>query len=374
MTRRPLLWLSALGAVVAAVVVVPTAAGGQSVFWNITIETDAVALDHEIDIAGDAEVRGGGIGLVVAETVTVTITQREDLPPACGEDTITRTVEVVDGRYAAPISVPCNGPYRIGVVANGTIGDSGDPAERDIGVAATPLPPAKPFSSPLGNGIRVTWPATPYPDALGWILITKAGNFYFSADQTSADLGPEVRGSTLGMRAVHWGDEGPDGPRAVSDVGPFHLDTTTSDTNDSDPDDSDDTDDTAPPTPPAGGPGATVPSSSTNPPTTSGPTRGTGSPQPLPDGFSETLPFGTRPESFVPGSSPATEPSDDVEQATGQPAPAGLVRTTQKTSPGLVAPFALAVMMLTVAAHIAWYLRRSRPGGGRPGGGQVRPI
>jgi hypothetical protein len=43
---------------------------------------------------------------------------------------------------------------------------------------------------------------------------------------------------------------------------------------------------------------------------------------------------------------------------------AGFVETSERRTPGLVAPFAIAVLMLTVAAHIGWYLRRSRPGSG----------
>lgn len=370
MTHRPRLWLSALGAAVGVVVAVPSPVDAQAFGWQVTVETDAVAEDHEIDVVGDATFLGGLGGATDADKVTLTLTQRTPLPPACGtgEPVVKEVDEVVDGRYEATISVSCNGPYRIEAIAHLGRATSVTPVVEDVGVEALPLPPPAPHSEGTATGIHVWWDPSPHPDAVGWVLHSAAPPQDFSVGQLETDLGPQYGGTTLAVEAVHWGVEGPTGPTVGSGPGRF---TTAAQSNGNTISTDPPTDSTDPPnltTTPGGG--ATVPSG-TDPPTTSGPDLGTGSSQPLPDGFTEQLPFGTRPESFVPGSSPASDAPDDAEQAAGDPAPTGLVRTTQRTSPGLVAPFALALLMLTVAAHIAWYLRRSRPGGGP---GQVRPV
>src|SRR5262249_23644732 len=118
------------------------------------------------------------------------------------------------------------------------------------------------------------------------------------------------------------------------------------------------------PTPPSTPPPSTPPSG-TPPPSTNGtPTRGTGAPSTtLPEGYSPELPFGAPDKAFVPGGEPARRPSSNAEErAVSRSEPiGGLVRTTEKQAPGLVAPFALGLLMLTIAVHIAWYLRRTRP-------------
>jgi hypothetical protein len=374
MTRRPLLWLSALGAALGAVAAVPPAVGAQNLEWTITVETPATVDSHVIEIAGEARILGGALpGLLEAETATITVVPGSVLPPACAIPEPSRTVDVEGGRYRTAIEVRCNGPHRIEVVAHAKTGDSGAPKRQDVGVAETPAPPLPPSGKGTADGrVHVTWNASPHPDAHGWTLISAVGEDTFSADQLATDL--DTPRSTLALRAVHWGAEGPGGPTIESEMSDFTVSVEYQGKTVDPPIDTSSTQPNPPPDPDRPGGGATIPAG-TDPPSTSGPSRGTGAPPTSADGFSDTLPFGTRPEAFVPGSTPATEAQDDVEQAAGEAAPAGSFRTTEKTSPGLVAPFALAVMMLTVAAHIAWYLRRSRPGGGGSvGGGQVRPT
>lgn len=360
MTPRPLLWLSALGAALGAVAVVPSPVGAQDDGWTITIETDDVAETHEVHVAGDIE---SALWLIDAERATVTVEPGSVLPAACDAEPMAHTVGVEDGRYEATISVRCNGPYEIQVVAHDDdLGTSSESRTRQIGVEAKPSAPEKPRREVTATGIHVSWDASSHPDAVGWVLLTAGGSLAFSVDELETNLGTDLRRSTLALQAVHWGAEGPNGPTTTSDPSIFLS--ALEDDDATDPPEA--TESTDPPS--TDGTTATDPSDTSSTSTSNPPGSSTGSDESLPDGYSEELPFGTVDGSFVPGSRPS-EAQDDAEQAASS-SPAGLVRTTEKREPGLVAPFALAVMMLTVAAHIAWYLRRSRT----PGGGQVTPL
>ncbi|HEU5149512.1 MAG TPA: hypothetical protein VFU19_03390 [Iamia sp.] len=366
MTRRPMLWIAATAVAASTVTAIPSVAGADPApLWTVTI--DAPATDEvptrTMTIEGAAE----WLGLQgSADSVTITV-HPVDLPADCGPPT-TWTGPVERGRYRVPVDVACNGPHRVEVVAENQWGaTSGGPAVREIGVAEPPpTPDAVGLAETPEGGLAVTWGPTTDVDSEGWILKTNDGEIPFGPGVVRTTLPPASRRATVSVRAVRWGADGPSKSTVMSSysmenrlAGQRPPSTTTEPPQSTDPEPPPSSNPPTTSTRPSGG---GVPPSST----TSGPTRGTGAPSTtLPEGYSEELPFGTPDDSFVPGD-PGRRPVEAEESAVSSSSPvAGLVRTTEKRSPGLVAPFALGLLMITIAAHIAWYLRRSRPTGGQ---------
>jgi len=373
MTCRPLLWITASAVVLGAAAWSPAPAGAQAAGWTVSIADPGPIESHAFEVAGSVSYLGGPV-----ESVTVTLVPRFTLPASCGPAPSPTTVAPSgDGTYRAAMEVTCNGPYQVQVVATSkpVLGSlvpmsSGEPERQDVGVAEPPEPPLLEWVEASTAGAIATWSAAPSPDAAGWIIRVNetVEHQYDDPAATSAELQGDFGSATFDMRALRWGAEGPGTGAIASDVSnewllsEHHPPGSTPGT----------TPNSEPPPPPGGGPSTTPtpPGGATPTPTTGAriPTRGQDSQATLPEGYTEELPFGTVDDAFVPGSS-TTVPDTDEEQAFGGTSPsAGLVRTTEKTSPGLVAPFALALLMITIAAHIAWYLRRSRSSGG---GGQV---
>ncbi|HEV7720019.1 MAG TPA: hypothetical protein VGO60_01980 [Iamia sp.] len=365
MTCRPLLWTTATAVVLGAAAWSPAPAGAQSLEWTVTIDVASEVASHTVVVSGTVT---PPLAVGEASSVDVSLTPK-GLPDACGTEPFRTTVAPSGRDYVAPVDVVCNGPYEISVVGRGGLTAS-NPETQDVGVAEPPEPPLLEDVELSTGGAVATWSAAPAPDAAGWIIRVNESveHQYDDPASNSAELSGSFGSATFDMRALSWGAGGPGTDAIASPVSnqliPAEGPTVTVPSTDPDPPPG--TDPTLPP-----GPGTTPtpPGGSTPTPTTGHvPTRGQGSPETLPEGYSEELPFGTVDDAFVPGSS-TTAPNTDEEQAAAGTSPsAGLVRTTEKTSPGLVAPFALALLMITIAAHIAWYLRRSKPSGG---GGQV---
>jgi len=370
MTHRPLLWITASAVVLGAAAWSPASAGAAAAGWTITIADPGAIESHRFAVTGNIDLAGGDV-----ESVTVTLEPSFALPESCGPAPAPTTVAPSGTTYRADVEVTCNGPYEVQVVANGKMllgalaVSSGEPETHDVGVAEPPEPPVLDLVEASPAGAVANWSAAPRPDAAGWIIRVneRDEHQYDDPAATSVELAGDFGSATFDMRALSWGAGGPGTGPVESDVsnGWLLTDYQPPDTNPEPPP-------TDPPPGPGGGPGTTptptTPGGGTPTPTTGRiPTRGPGSQDTLPEGYTEELPFGTVDDAFVPGSS-TTRPDADEEQAAGTSPSAGLVRTSERTSPGLVAPFALALLLITVAAHIAWYLRRSKPS---DGGGQV---
>ena len=371
MTCRSLLWIAAAAVSVGAVASTPSIAGADpDPGWNVTIDEPAT----EVVESKTLRIEGTAANVLLQpDSVTVTLVPQEGMPVECTPEPGTAPV---DGgqRYSIELPVLCNGPHQIQVVAHDDdLGlGSGQPATRTIGVAERPARPIYPDLDVTDEGgLEVTWLPTSDLDAAGSVLLVN-GREITVAHGTEYILGPADRRASVGVAALRWGA---DGPNTTTVASPFSAENILPLDNSNTPDNIDPPpSQSTTPDPPAATPSPSTPGpSGTAPPSTNGssiPTRGTGAPSTtLPEGYSEELPFGAPDDAFVPGSESDGRPSSEAEErAVSRAAPVGgLVRTSEKRSPGLVAPFALGLLMITIAAHIAWYLRRSRP----TGGGQV---
>lgn len=373
MTCRSLLWIAAAAVSVGVVASTPSIAGADpDQGWNVTIDEPATSevVSKTLRIEGTAA--NEGLVPVPPDSVTVTVAP-QGLPETCGSDVV-GTAPVERDRYVIEIPVLCNGPHQIRVVAHAGLGiSSGGPRVRDVGVIEAPTVPSAPeLEESAEGGLMVTWAPTNDLDAAGSVLRVDDREIPVAPGVAALTLPPANRSSIVSVRALRWGAGGPgstvsseysmgnalvmQNPHTPDNTEPPPSQPTTPDPP------------AATPTPPPPGPSGTAP------PSADGgaiPTRGTGAPSTtLPEGFSEELPFGAPDGAFVPGSEPDRRPSSEGEErAVSRAAPVGgLVTTTEKRSPGLVVPFALGLLLFTIAVHIAWYLRRSRP----TGGGQVR--
>ena len=374
MTCRSLLWIAAAAVTVGAVASTPSIAGADpDVGWNVTIDGPATSevATKQLRITGTAA-REGLIDVLPPEKVSVRVVP-QGLPAGCTE--ATGTADVVEERYELEVGVLCNGRYEIQVVAHAGVFSSGGAATRDLGVAEPAPRPEPPRLEVTGEGgLHASWDPSNELDADGTILMVNFREIRLAPGVVEATLPPSDRRAAVAVRALRWGAGGPgttvsspeSGSQVIGEVNP-HTPTNPQPPSTLPPS-------TLPPStlppPSPPGPSGTVPSG-----TTGGgiPTRGTGaSSTTLPAGYSEELPFGAPDDAFVPGAEPNRRPSSEAEERAVSSAapPGGLVRTTEKRSPGLVVPFALGLLMITMAVHIAWYLRRSRPSGG----GQVRPT
>jgi hypothetical protein len=374
MTRHLLLWITACAVTLGAVTATPAAVGAQedAAGWNVTIdpmgpEKSDVVDTRRLEITGDATL----VGVIPVENVTVTVVPRPPLPPECGSARSAMS-GVSAGRYAVVIEVVCNGPYEIQAVARSGRFDSGAPTTRTIGVGEIPPPPPDaPISETKpGGGLRLTWPASGDVDSAGWILLVDSTATPLEPDVLSRDVPPGPDSVMLALRSVRWGPGGPGVDTLASGDSRWVLVDLQTETPNTEPTPTVPTPTEPPVSTPNPGPGGTTPTG-TSPPSTNGgtPPPGTGSTAPLPEGYTEELPYGVPDDAFVPEDRVAvdSEATDRDLSAAGTTPSAGLVRTSEKRSPGLVAPFALALLLFTIAAHITWYLRRSKP----TGGGQV---
>jgi hypothetical protein len=254
--------------------------------------------------------------------VTVTVVP-QGLPPQCGPES---GPAVVDGQsFAIELDVGCNGPYEIQVVAE-SAGDTASGEPHPVGVAEPPPRPAPPRTEVTGDGgLHATWDPGDDPDADGTTLVVDFREDLFGAGIGEAILPPTDRGAAVAVRALRWGAGGPG--------------TTIS-------------------SPESGGTCKPTPSGTTPPSTT------------VPAGPSEAQPAAATVAAW-----PETSwrPWSDAEERAVPTATAGrgLVRTSDERPPGRVAPLALALLIITIAAVIAWRSGRTRP---RSWGDRIPPM
>jgi len=310
-----------------------------------------------------------------ASSVRVRLTPRVELPDSCGTFPIERSVPAPGGTYSADVTPPCNGPYRVEVVGFVKVLGSpvafDSPAKADVGRAFPGIAPPAPRTTRSGNVVTVLWDASPSPDVVGWTVTRPGGQArQVPAATTRVEENAPPGTYTYRLQARRWGAEGPGKAEVTSpESGAATAVVPTP----------------APVVAPAV-PGAHVPGASARPPappTTAARPGGGGAAPAVPSpsrrtpdapsgsGYREDLPYAVPDEAFVPGDEPAggtpDEAGDDETAAAGTPS-ARLVRSSEKVSPGLAAPLALALLMVTVAAHLGWYLRRSHRAGDAPGG------
>lgn len=362
------------GLALAAAVPPAPPAGAVEPGWTLTID------DHPPVVGGRAvRVTGAarsldvlGLGLVPVTSVTVTLVPRVGLPAACTPTPLTSTVAPRDGRYDATVTPPCNGPYRIEVTARNQLGaGSGSPRVEDVGLADPgPAPPA-PGASAVPGGVAVTWAtASVGPDVVGWRVVgVRTHDVGPGTGRVVDAAGPGAHEYRLVAR--RWGADGPAGGEVTSAPSAPASATVAPPAEGAAP--------AVPPPAATPGPGPgragappTTAAPPTAPPTTAAPrrgapTRGSGSNAPLPAGYSEELPYGVPDGAFVPGRGGADDDGSGGEQAAAGSSPrTETVRTTERTTPGLVAPFALALVLLTVAVHVSAHLRRTARAARRP--------
>lgn len=368
MTRRSLLWITAVAVALGTVAWSPSPSGAAAVVpldWTVTIDPyDGAVAARDVPVTGTVQAPIGRTPETVKVELVPTFSE-------CGTTPLSSTVEPDGGRYRAVVATRCNGPYEIRVTAEDGFGPS-RPTSGSVGVAAAPAQPSPPLADFDGTSVRTTLPPASDRDAAGWIMIANGTAVATVGPGTPAvDLPAEYSNAALQLKALRWGAEGP-GKAPVASVASSESQPASSGPRATDPQGSipDGPPASRPPAPPGAGGGGARPPTGTTPPTatTRVPSRGTGSDATLPDGYSDELPYGVPDDAFVPGESSSSPSSTDAEETASGTSPAGLVRTSEKRRPGLVAPFALGLMMITIAAHIAWYLRRSKP---PTGGGQV---
>ncbi|QYG94664.1 hypothetical protein HC251_20985 [Iamia sp. SCSIO 61187] len=362
MTRRPLLWIAAVASVVGVALALPPAAGAADPGWDLTIDDHPDVVDaRPVRVTGRASFLGPLGVLAPVRAVTVALVPGDGLPEACRVAPV--SVVPRDGRYDAAVEPECNGPHRVSVTARTDAGSSGAPVTEPVGLAWAGPAPAPPNAIVTATGALVSWPGTAAPDVVGWTLVDVGT---YPRDQTSVAVAAAPGPHAFRLAAVRWGAEGPDGPTVTSPPSSERGVTVPTPQQAPAPPDRPAPDPPAP-APRAGGGGSPSPTGGTAPPAgprrTGPPTRGTGSTATLPEGYSEELPYGVPDDAFVPGEEPAAASEGAAEEtAAGTSPSASLVRTREKEAPGLVGPFALGLLLVTVATHIGWYLRRSRPG------------
>jgi len=363
----PQLWIAAVAvACGAAAGPAAPATAQERPLVGVTIETPETVLDKVLPITGQAAVA------TAATRVRVTVTPI-GLPNQCGGARDATGPVGGDGRYDVEIEVRCNGRHRIEAVAEGGVPAT---ATREVGVAEPPPPPAPPRSEHGAAGTKMVWAPATDPDAAGWILIVDGVPKALELGVLAEDVPDDGFTHIYSLVQQRWGAGGP-GSEPVASPPSTNKTAVYYDDRPGGPGPVSVPEPPARADPPsaAPGPAAGPPASSSTAPATTGsrpvPTRGVGAPSAtLPEGYQEDLPYGVPDDAFVPGSEPRRTPgSGDEESAAGTSPARALVRTSEEQAPGLVAPFALGLMLATVAVHIGWYLRRSRPSGPQ----QVKP-
>lgn len=347
-------------------------AGAVNGDWTLTIDDHPdVLASRPVEVTGQVKRLGGLLdGLIPVRSVTVTLvpTGEAGLPQACRGDALRQTVTPSQQRYRATLTPPCNGPYRIEVTATSDLGGSGSPRTEDVALADPGPAPAAPRAVGTTNGAIVSWAAASSPDVVGWTVTGGLAPASYDASTTQATVPASPGGRQIGLVARRWGAQGPGGPEVASPSSAVAAVTVTA------PQTSVPNEPPPATTPPSDGPPRSTGGSGANLPSRGGataPSRSSGvtvparrPPTGTPEGYSEDLPYGAPDDAFRPGDDPAADAgsADDGagDERAGTSPSASLVRTRDETSPGLVAPFALAILMATIATHIAWYLRRSR--------------
>ncbi|WCO66499.1 hypothetical protein PO878_18540 [Iamia majanohamensis] len=350
-----------LAAVVALLLTPAPAAGAPQGLWTLTIDAFPEVVDSRpVVVAGAA--RGPLGGLTPVSRVTARMAPTGALPEACPP--VQASAAPSGDRYRIELVPVCNGPYRVVVTAtssNPVAGPSGD-AARPVAVADPGPAPAAPRVVGSADGVALAWAATRAPDVVGWTVVRTGGG---STELPVAAI-TLAQGAAPGLHAYRlvarrWGAEGPGGPQVASPPSAearAQVPRTAAPV--LPPPSSGTIEPPAAPAPPRPTPARPAPpptapraTTTVDPPTRVG--RGSGA-----GGYDTDLPYGTPDDAFVPGerADAAGAPGDD--EAAGTSPSARLVTTQEPTSPGLVAPAAIGLLMLTVALHLAGYLRRSR--------------
>jgi hypothetical protein len=359
MTCRALLWIAVTAATVGAVAATPSVAGGATdEEWDVTIdEPSTVEVETRHVVVTGTAARGDD-----PVSVSVTVVP-QGLPPACGPE-LTGAATVSGPRYTFEIDVRCNGPHQIQVVAHTDTGlTSGGPVTRDIGVAERPATPSMPeLDLTAEGGMVVIWEPTTDVDTAGTVVRINYREMTFGPGITQATFPPSDRRAPFAVRALRWGAGGP----GTSIAGSFSPDVMMAlSPEDLRPEDLPDPD-LPPPRDPPRLTNPPAPDSGTAPPRPTGrptPSTDTTSTTTLPPDDAVELTFGAPEDVLVPRDAPIRRSSSDAEEeAVSSVSPlGGLVSTADEPSPGLIAPLAIGVLMITIATHIAWHRRRSRP-------------
>ncbi len=371
--RRALFLAAVLGALLSGLVG-PAPAGALHPLWTLTVDVPPdVVTSAPVVVSGRVDAvlgLGGGLDPVTAVTVTLVPTA-EGVPDGCRGDALTTTRTPSGGRYQAELHPPCNGPYRVEVTARSRSSRSGDPVTASVKVADPGPAPSAPTAVGATNGVLLRWAPAATPDVVGWRVTGGIAPVDYPAGTTSATVPTHPGSHQLTLVARRWGADGPGGPEVTSPAvttGAVEVQAPVPPGDVPTPELPVANGPTAVPSGRSGGTSAALPSvpARSSPPGRAGasvPARRTPTVTP-PEGYRPDLPYGAPDDAFVPGDAPRDATSagagGDDEQAGTTPS-ANVVQTRERRSPGLVAPFALALLLVTVATHIAWYLRRSRP-------------
>jgi hypothetical protein len=354
MTCRSLLWIAAAAVSVGGATTTPSLVGAeQDAEWTVAIAApaaEAVVESKHLTIEGMAS---DGVGV---DGVTVTVVP-QGLPPQCGPES---GPAVVDGHsFAIEVEVGCNGPYEIQVVAE-SAGDSASGAPRLVGVAERPSQPAPPgLELTTEGGLRATWDPGSDPDADGTVLMVDFREDLFGRGIGEATLPPTDRRASVAVRALRWGAGGPGTTISSPESGGTYI-------GDSDPEEPDGANEA----PPSGPPEVTPPLPPVDVPTGATPSPSSGGSTTPPPSISapSTTSLAGRDEAqprlarvaIWPDS--ARRPSAGTERPpVSTPSADGWVRASDTRTPGVMAPLALALLVICVAARVAWHSRRADP-------------
>jgi hypothetical protein len=355
MTCRSLLWITAAAVSVGAAASTPSIAAAQTDGgWTITIDAPATEVVDSKHLRIEGTVSTEAAAPTPLENLTVTVVP-QGLPGQCSPASGPATLD--GDRYAIELDVDCNGPHEIQVAAQGS---SAEPLT--IGVAEPPPEPAPPILDLTSEGgLKATWDPTNDPDGAGSILVVNFREDHYAAGIVEAILPPSDRRASVARRALRWGAGGPGTTVSSRESGGNVIgESNPNEPNNPEP---------PPPSPPEP-PAATPLPTPAGPSSTGPPSANADTTTPIPSTPATTLPAGEeKPPSgaldtaLISRSEPDWRPSPhgDERAIESVVAPSGLVHTTDQQPPRLIAPLALALLIITIATHITWQQhRRSR--------------
>jgi hypothetical protein len=317
--------------------------------------------------AAPAELTGTAkFALGSTNRVSYQVTPPDGLPAACGTFPKDANAVLRGTAFTIEPALRCNGTYV--VVATGHSG-SGVLASKSSGLRA-PVSLADPGAPPTGlrgavdgaaGVVTISWNPVDDPDVVGYRVRRDGAPVFDAAKGATAhtDTAPGAGTYQYDVQTLRWGDGGP-GSKPIASPGSTALTARV--------------DPKAPPGPvgpagggsgsgPAAGPAATIPkgpaASATIPRSTARPKKtyrsggsiSTGTPTTVDTGFDEDLPYQSR------------EGAKQVELAgpDGTRTVSRTVSTPTKTSPGLLVPLAVVLVLVAASLQIRAFLRRTAP-------------